>query len=250
MPTEPMPSRRIASDLRKAIRDGEYMPGHQLPSGSALMERYTVARQTVQNAIDLLRAEGLVIGRQGAGWFVREKPALLRHASSRLRRSERAAGRGASVSDAAEGNWTVRSDVTVRFERACELTATELRVEPGELLTVRARVISADDHPVQIATSKLPTAITEGTAMEQENTGPGGLYARLEEAGHTLGRFEERVTARAATADEADALKLDRGAVVLAITRTAYRADGLPLEINDMVLASDRYELVYDLPAD
>lgn len=108
--SEPAPSRRIAADLRHAIRDGEYRPGHQLPSGSVLMARYGVARQTVQNAIDLLRAEGLVIGRSGAGWFVRERPAVQRLARNRLSRDERVAGRG-TATDAADvaGNPASRS---------------------------------------------------------------------------------------------------------------------------------------------
>lgn len=74
------------------------------------MARYGVARQTVQNAIDLLRAEGLVIGRSGAGWFVRERPAVQRLARNRLSRDERVAGRG-TATDAADvaGNPAYRS---------------------------------------------------------------------------------------------------------------------------------------------
>lgn len=37
------------------------------------MERHGVARQTVQNAIDQLRTEGLVTSRSGAGVFVRDR---------------------------------------------------------------------------------------------------------------------------------------------------------------------------------
>ena len=37
---------------------------------------------------------------------------------------------------------------------------------------------------------------------------------------------------------------------VLTITRVAYDIKGVPLEINDMVLSGERYELVYELPAD
>jgi GntR family transcriptional regulator len=214
------------------------------------MQRYKVARLTVQRAIDLLRAEGLVIARQGAGWFVREKPAVIRLGPSRLSRSERAAGRGCSLSDGAVGGQTISSETTVRFETACERTATELHVEPGDEVTVRSRVMYADEQPVQLSVSRLPRSITRGTAIERKNTGPGGSYARLEEGGHTLERFEERVTARAATADEAETLRLDPGAPVLAITRVAFEAGGEPVEVNDMVLAGDRYELLYDLPAD
>lgn len=109
--------------------------------------------------------------------------------------------------------------------------------------------MSADGQPVQLATSRLPRALTAGTAIEQENTGPGGLYARLEEAGHQLHHFIERVTSRLAGDDESTRLRLSPGSAVLALTRTAYDTTGIPVEINDMVLVADRYELIYELPA-
>jgi DNA-binding transcriptional regulator YhcF (GntR family) len=67
-------STQIVDDLRKQIEEGKYAPGHQLPSVTALMTRYGVARQTVQNAIDQLRMEGVVTTRKGAGVFVHEQP--------------------------------------------------------------------------------------------------------------------------------------------------------------------------------
>jgi GntR family transcriptional regulator len=244
------PSRQIAADLREAIRNGEYRPGHQIPSGRALSERYEVSRPTVQKAIELLRVEGLIEGRQGAGWFVRERPAVIRVGSSRLRRSEREAGRGATMTDAAQAGQTVTADTEVRFETACERVSTELHIEQGDEITVRQRVLSLDGQPVQLATSRLPRVVTRGTAIERKNTGSGGIYARLEEAGHILERFEERVTARGATAEEASVLRLPQGSAVLVVTRVAFEQGGDPVEVNDMVLAADRYELVYDLPAD
>lgn len=66
-------STQIVDDLREQIEEGKYAPGHQLPSVTALMARYGVARQTVQNAIDQLRMEGVVITRKGAGVFVHEQ---------------------------------------------------------------------------------------------------------------------------------------------------------------------------------
>lgn len=152
------------------------------------MARYGVARQTMQNAIDLLRAEGLVVGRSGAGWFVRE-----RLARNRLSRDERVAGRGTFATDAADGGWEPSVHVTVRYEPADERTATELRIAPGDEILVRERIMSADGQHVQLATSRLPRTLTAGSAIEQENTGPGGLYARLEEAGHHLHHFVEEL---------------------------------------------------------
>lgn len=64
---------QIADDLRDQVERGTYAPGHQLPSVSALMNHYGVARQTIQNAIDQLRIEGVVATRKGAGVFVDDR---------------------------------------------------------------------------------------------------------------------------------------------------------------------------------
>ena len=108
----------------------------------------------------------------------------------------------------------------------------------------------ADGQPVQLATSYLPLRLVEGTQVEQVNTGPGGTYARLEELGHRLGRFQEDVSARMPLPDEARALRLSTGMPVIRVVRTAFDEQGAPVEVNDMVLAADRYELTYVFPAD
>ena len=36
----------------------------------------------------------------------------------------------------------------------------------------------------------------------------------------------------------------------MTVTRVAYREDGKPVEMNDMVLAADRYQLSYEWAAD
>jgi DNA-binding transcriptional regulator YhcF (GntR family)/predicted enzyme related to lactoylglutathione lyase len=66
---------QVAAALRASIRNGALQPGGKLPSGSELAQRYGVARMTVQNAIRLLRSEGLVVTRQGSGVYVRTRPA-------------------------------------------------------------------------------------------------------------------------------------------------------------------------------
>lgn len=75
-PDDPRPPyAQVASALRAAILTKTLKPGDQLPSGSQLSKRYGVARMTVQQAIRVLREEGLVVSRQGSGVFVRERTA-------------------------------------------------------------------------------------------------------------------------------------------------------------------------------
>jgi GntR family transcriptional regulator len=219
-------SREIAEHLRAAIARGEYGPGAKLPSRSELVERFGVAAQTVTTAIDTLRAEGLVVGVTGSGWYVRERPPMMRLARSRLSRAERAAGRGTFTTDAHDGGWTPRVDVEIHIEAAGHELAATLDIEPGSEVLVRDRTMFADVVPVQLAVSYLPRRLTVGTRIEAEDTGPGGVYARLEEVGHRPLHFTEAVR----------------------IGRAAPSAQ--PVEVNRITALGERYELYYELPAE
>lgn len=240
--------RDIARDLRAAIDRGEYGPGARLPSRSSLMHQYGVAPQTVVNAINSLRNEGLVIGLTGSGWYVKRPQPLLRSARTRLSRAERAAGRGTFTSDAHAGGWSPRVEVEIRVEPASADVAAALGMAPSDEVLVRERVMFADDRPVQLATSYLPRELTTSTAIEQEDTGPGGVYARLEAAGHMLSHFTEVVRIGQATEREAERLDVPVGAAVFRISRTAHTTERA-VEVNAITAAGDTFELVYELPA-
>jgi len=62
---------RIAEDLRGKINSHEIKPGEQLPSELELRSQYSASRNTVLDAVKLLRDEGLVETRPGQGWFAR-----------------------------------------------------------------------------------------------------------------------------------------------------------------------------------
>jgi GntR family transcriptional regulator len=62
--------RRLAGDLRRRILSGDMPEGSQLPSSSELREEHDVSSTVVRDAINTLKAEGLVVGQQGKGVFV------------------------------------------------------------------------------------------------------------------------------------------------------------------------------------
>ena len=64
--------RQLAAILRERIESGSLAPGAPLPSESYLMGEHGISRDSVRKAMDILRAEGLVITVQGKGSFVRE----------------------------------------------------------------------------------------------------------------------------------------------------------------------------------
>lgn len=113
----------------------------------------------------------------------------------------------------------------------------------------RSRTYEIDGQPVQLATSYLPLDLVQGTVITQADTGPGGTYARLAELGHGPARFTEDVIVRPGTQAETDQLSLRLCESIIQITRTARDAEGRAVEINEMVLHPQRYQLRYEFDA-
>lgn len=242
--------RRIADALREAIESGDLAPGDKLPSESELMSRYGVAGGTVRQAIGVLRGEGVVIAEHGRGVFVRSRPRIRRLSYDRFARRHRAEGKAAYLAEAAQENSTPRVDVLYVGPGPVDIEAAErLGVKRDTEVLVRRRVYFSDDRPTEIATSYVPWVLAEGTLMVEENTGPGGIYARIEEQGHRLGHFTEEVTARMPTPDEAATLRLAPGTPVFRLLRCAYDELGTPVEVCDTVMSADEWVLTYRLPA-
>ena len=242
--------RQIADHLREAINAGEIAPGEQLPSERELMEQYDAARGTARQAISLLRSEGLIETEHGKGAFVRKRSAVRRVAHDRFLRRHRQAGNAAYLAELETAGRTPEVEILEVGQAAAPADAAQrLELDESAPVLVRRRRYLADGFPMELATSYVPWSIAEGTQMAEANTGPGGIYARIEERGHQLERFAEEVTARMPSPEEAKALRLMPGVPVIGVLRTAYDSEGTPVEVCDTVMAADRYVLTYELPA-
>ena len=62
----------VVERLSGRIRRGEFKPGDKLPTESEITRAFGVSRTVVREAVAHLRAEGLVLTRQGVGAFVAE----------------------------------------------------------------------------------------------------------------------------------------------------------------------------------
>jgi len=67
-------SRRLFEQLADEIKSGRLAPGARLPTEHALTQAARVSRTVVREAVAALRAEGLVVTRQGVGAFVSAAP--------------------------------------------------------------------------------------------------------------------------------------------------------------------------------
>lgn len=240
---------RVADDLRTKIEAGEYMPGQQLPTLDDLASLYMCSLAVVRRAVDLLRQQGLVTSRRGRGSFVRERPRARRHGIERYSRSRWQAGRPILTAEAEEQGHTAAQVMRELAEvPAPEPVAERLGIEADTLVWVRRRTTLIDDRPNQLADSYYELDVVRGTKIMQEDTGPGGGFARLEEAGHPLDRIREEWSVRMPTGPESVALALPTGTPVVDLIRTTYSTAGQPVEVMLAVLAGDMVSFCYDFP--
>ncbi|MBB5933524.1 GntR family transcriptional regulator [Streptomyces zagrosensis] len=240
---------RIAETLKAAIATGEYGPGDRLPGENELMATHQVARMTARQALGVLRSEGIAEARKGAGVFVRTFRPIRRHGIQRVARERWAAGQSVWTADLDAGRELIVDDASVREGQAPENVAATLGLRPEEPVCVRTRRFVLDDKPVLLSASYLPASLVAGTAIAEQDSGPGGIYARLAELGHAPAHFREEIRCRMPTAAETQRLQLSSGTPVVLICRTAFTADDRAVEVNEMVLDASSYILEYDFDA-
>ncbi len=251
MPLEPQRSqyRQLADLIRAAITEGDYPPGSLLPSEPVLAERYGVSRPTVNRAISILRNEGVVRVERGRGTVVREIPVIHRQSTSRYQQAarEQSGGRGAFDVEIRSLGMTPRSDTEVSRMIPPAEVAQALGLPEGEPNTVvRKRHMYANDVPVQLAPSYIPVEIAEGTALEQRDSGPGGIVSRFAELGYRQVRISESVRVRRSTDEEQAFLKLEEGEPVIEIFHVGWTAEDRAVEVCVHSVPAYLWTLDYD----
>jgi GntR family transcriptional regulator len=250
-PTDARPiARVIADDIREKIEAGELAPGALLPTHESLAGEYQCSEQPARQALVLLRQEGLVVTRQGKGSFVRDRPVARRHGIGRYSRSRWRAGEAVLIAEAARQGRT--ADQVMRFlgeAPAPAPVAERLGLAPRTTVFARRRTTFIDGRPNQTADSYYPLSVTRRVPrLTEENTGPGGGFARIEEAGITLDRIREELSVRMPTGPESSTLKLPEGTPVVELTRTVTDTSGAPVEVMIAVIAGDMISFDYEFP--
>lgn len=252
-PADPRPLyHQMAALLRDQIADGTLAPGQQVPTEGELATRYSTSRNTVRLALNALRAEGLLTSIQGRGTFVRSVPTMKYYASltgSRRKRLE-ADRRRDTFSQQVEAQGKVpRQDSTVDVVPADAEIARHLQQETGTRVGVRRRVMYADGEPVQLGDSYYPLSIVEGSKIMQPDDVPEGTDQVLEDLGHIPTLYEDEISWRMPTADEATTLRIEPGTPVGHLVRTTLDQNGSPVEVYSVILPGDRHVLLYEVSA-
>lgn len=132
---------QIAKLLSEEIRQAKHLPGAHLPSEKQLSTTFMVSRPVIREAISILKYEGLVESRQGAGVFVTENP--------------------------------IASSFRIEYEPGAENTDDLAQLfQLRQYVETAAAELAADNAPQEIV-HEMETALTEMTHCIRSGEGDG-----------------------------------------------------------------------------
>ncbi|WP_275559600.1 GntR family transcriptional regulator [Streptomyces sp. 5-6(2022)] len=242
----------VAAELRTAIDAGDYAPGQQLPSGPKLAERFGVHRGTVYKALETLATEGYLTLEKRRPAVVRERP------RERMVVRDRVVYRDeiGYFFDQNAKNWRPVKPPTHRIGPPPNHVADALGTNRGENVLIRERIMAPPDakRGLQLAISYLPLwLVAELPVVGGSNTGPGGIYDRIEEHFDQPIQWHETIVGRSPISAEQDALVVPASASVLVITRAArVERDGqsLVVEVNETSMPAEQFAVSYSVARD
>lgn len=208
-------------------------PGSQLPSEAQLAELFHVSRMTARQALERVRAMGLVVRRLGVGSFVADP-------RNHLPRQELL-----SFSDEARARGMVPGAVVLEAHMAVlPADAALMGLDPRAPLVRIERIRLADGEAVCLEKATLPGRL----APVLERDLGGSLHAVLQDLGERPASAEGLVTARIATEAECWVLGLEPPIALLVDSRIVRDAEGLVVLRSESAYVGTRWALDTALP--
>ncbi|MFD9099326.1 GntR family transcriptional regulator [Streptomyces collinus] len=216
----------IAAEYRQKIADGEMSPGDPVPTVNELAQAYGVARNTAARVFNLLKSEGLIVTRAGAGTVVASPPVVI-SGTDRLERMSRNGLRYGPGEDSTGHRVMRRSVIDAEVCQALDL-------EPGEEVVIRIRTFRQDGKPTSVGVSIYPPR-TVAEVPELADQGRmeqywGDLYT--ERTGRAVVTGTRTAHARQASQDELNALEIDAPqhvAVAVLVTNVTFHDEDGPI---------------------
>ena len=229
----------LADALRARIMARNVGAGGALAGELELAREYGTSRVTVRRALDLLRQEGLVTSRRGAGWFAAVDPV------------RQPLGRVTTVEAAVEaaGSRPGREILGFGFVEAPAMVADALQIDRNSEVLRVERVNLADDEPFALVTVWVRADV--GADVSRADVERSPFYDLLPLRGVELGSVHQTITAEIASANSARLLACAQGSPLLLCRRVTHDAAGVPTLVSEHRYPADRttFEIEFSLRA-
>ena len=225
---------QIAEALQLRIEDGTFAVGNRFPPEPKLAAAFGVSRLTLRHALTVLERRGLIdriVGRRG-GTFVRPRPV------------NRDLTTFAGYSEQLRRQGLVAGAEVLRAEEVAAAPAVADALELGEGAPVFEvqRLRLASGAPVALECSSFPASAFPGLLQGPLDQSLYGLLG--ERYGRRPTHAHEAIEPVAADRHSARLLGVSTGAPVLLVERTAFDAEGAPVEYARDLFRGDRARVV------
>jgi DNA-binding GntR family transcriptional regulator len=233
---------QIAAYLRDQIVRGDLRPGDEVPSERELATSWSVARLTAARALEVLRVQGLVVARQGAGTYVRD-PGAVPRARERYERAHELGGMY-GVAEKVEFLATHVTDAEPHVLEALQLPESSQVIRRCRLLR------GPSNRPIELSTSWFDAALAErAPGLLTPERLPGGTAKYLAEITHRPAAYgRDKVAARLATQWEREQLDLGEPAAVLAYRLIVLTGDDRPIQCDEAIYPPEQWTLGQEYP--
>jgi GntR family transcriptional regulator len=227
---------QIEERVAEAVTAGDLRPGDRLPPERELAERLGVSRMTLRQALESLSNRGLLVrfrGRRGGTFIAQPKierdMTTLAGLTQQLRR---------------QGHRADAKVLTARRGGSGRRSAEALSLAPGDDVFEIVRLRLSDGEPLALERSLFPAERFPGLL---DCPLDGSLYELLEERfGERPVRAIERLEPVLADPAEAGTLGVRTGSPLLLVERTAFDADGVPVEFAQDLFRGDRTRVLIE----
>ncbi len=219
---------QIAQPIEELILSGQLTPGTRLEDELSMARRLNVSRPTARRALQQLGDHGLLVRRRGVGTQVAPTRVHRPNVLSTIYDQMKTDGHKPSTEVLSYGTSPASQEVSAKLEVALGTNVTTIR-----------RLRMSDRQPAGLMFDMIRSSIAPAaTALERDS-----FENALAERGVVVTMARQAVSARKASAPEAQLLRIPAGSTMLSIQNISYDESGKIAAYGEYLFRADRFAL-------
>ena len=225
---------QLKEQIRKRIIDGLYKEGDLIPSEREFSDQYELSSTTIRRALNDLVQENFLERKAGKGTFVRHQKVK--------RDLHKVVG---FTNNMLEMGLTPSTRVLAqRITNANAYARTRLGLLQGDRIVRLERLRLANDIPIMLETRYIRTDLCPGIEKESLDLSLWKVFEK--NYGLKPNRHAQNMNITQVSNHAADLLALKKGAYVFLIKGVTYVKNNVPIECEESLYRTDKYELAFE----
>jgi GntR family transcriptional regulator len=225
---------QLKEQIKRNILSGEYKEGDLIPSEREFSENYELSSTTIRRALNDLVQENFLERKAGKGTFVRRKKVT--------RDLRKVLGFTKNMTEM--GLKPTTKVLSKKIVSANAYARQRLGIEKGDKVVRLERLRLANDIPMMLEIRYIRTDLCPD--IEQEDLASSLWRVFEEKYGLKPNRHSQGMTIATVSGHAASLLTLNDNSLVFLIKGVTYVQEGEPIECEESLYRSDKYELTFE----